>query len=119
MQQEVRNALQNQKVRASGGHKNVPHLLPHNAHAHQAPQEIPVAQLLLLPEDGPETADGGLGALRLHPVGEELQNLPLRPLIAPLEHVSALGNPRQPQKVQGLGPLLGAEEVRGGGNVPL
>ena len=77
-----------------------------------------MGQFVLLPVRGPEAADGGFGVFRLQPVGKELENLPLRPLIAPLTDIGRLGDSRQPQQVQGLGPLLGAQKIRGGGDVP-
>ena len=120
LRQKIRHGVQHHQVGTVGAHQDVPHLFPDDAHVHEAAQEIPVGQGVLRPEGRPQAADGTLAVrvLSVQPVRQKEEQIPLRAVVAAQPCIRRLRNTRQAQQVQGLHLLLGAEEIRGGGDVP-
>ena len=118
-EQEIRHRVQHDQVRTLRGHQNVPYLLPDDAHTHEAAQDVPVVQPVVRPEGRPQTSERGLRRLRLHPVRQEKQDVPLRSLVASLTEPSGLRDARKTQQVPGHHLLLWGEKVRTGGNIAL
>ena len=110
MQQEVRHGVQYQQVGAAGADEDVPHFFPDNAHPHEAAQEVPVGQLFLLPERGPQAADGALAfrVIRVQPVRQEQKQVPLCALVAAQPCVPSFRDTSLPQQIQRHHLLLGA-----------
>ena len=118
-EQELRHRVQHDQIRALRGDQDVPHLLPDDAHPHEAAQDVPVGQRVLRPEGGPQAPEGTLRHLRLHPVRKEEKDVPLRALVAPLAEPGGLRNAGQAEKVLGLRLLLGREKVCPGRDIAL
>ena len=121
LDQKLRHGVQHHQIGAVRPHQNIPQLLPDDAHAHEAPQKVPVGQLFLPPEGCPQAPDRTVapGVLRLHPVRQKQEQSPLRAVVAAPADIGRLRDPRRVEQVHGLGLLGGAQKIRGRRNIPV
>ena len=99
-------------------HENVPQLLPGDANAHEAAQNVPVGEVCLAGEGGGHRRQLLLGhvVLRLLPVGEKDTHGALGVLVAPAEPM--LGVAAGVQQQLHAGPQGGGEKLGGAGDGP-